>query len=66
MDYTVLEKFTDRIDPYFVILCAKLEQEEITFHLTPPNPTKRNRNIVLGIPIQYFEGAEKIYEEVKD
>ena len=66
MDYTVLETFTDRMDPYFVILCAKLEQEEITFHLTPPNPTKRDRNIVLGVPTQYFERAEKIYAEVKD
>ncbi|KST66110.1 hypothetical protein [Mastigocoleus testarum] len=66
MDYTVLETFTDRMDPYFIILCAKLEQEEITFHLTPSHPTKRDRNIVLGVPTQYFERAEKIYAEVKD
>ena len=66
MDYTVVETFTDRMDPYFVILCAKLEQEEITFRLTPPHPTKRDRNIVLGVPTQYFEQAEKIYAEIKD
>ena len=65
MDYTVLETFTDRVDPYFIALCARLEKEEIAFHLTPSRPTKRDKCIVVGVPTQNFERAQEIYAEVK-
>ncbi len=65
MGYTVLESFTDRMDPYFVALCAKLEKEEIAFHLTPQRPSKKNKSVVLGVPTHNFERAQEIYTEVK-
>lgn len=65
MGYTVLETFTDLMDPYFVALCAKLEKEEIVFHLAPKHPTKKDKSIVIGVPTQNFERAQEIYTEVK-
>ena len=65
MGYTVLETFTDRVDPYFLALCERLEKEKIAFHLTPSRPTKRDKHIVLGVPTQDFERAQEIYGDVK-